>query len=778
MNATPEARGAGPGSLPEDLTSFVGRRRLTDTARRFLADSRLVTLTGVGGVGKTRLAVHVARQVHRAFRDGVRFVELADVDDPSLVPTAVAAELRLPEASVRELTAVLVDYLADKQLLIVLDNCEHLLQCCAGLVGDLLRTASGVRVLATSREPMMISGERVLEVEPLPVPSAPVVVSDATMDEYPALRLFQDRASAIVPGFSVNPGNASVVTSVCRRLDGLPLAIELAAAWLRVLSLEQLSARLEDRFRLLKTGEQGAPARHRTLRAAVRWSFDLCSTSERLLWSRLSVFTGEFDLDAAEAVCAGDGLDVFTAMSGLLDKSIIVRCGGGPRASYRMLETIRQYGAERLADTGEAPRLRCTHRDYFLREAERADACSCGPRQGEWVRRLTAERGNLWAALEFCLDEPAQARAGLRMADALWFYWVGCGFVREGAHWLGRALALDPEPSHERVRALWIDGWIAFLRGENATSLVLLRQALELAGELDDEADRIYALQFYAEAEMFVGNLDVAVPMLEQALAGHRASGAWTAPALLIFGQCARPAVLAGDIDLAVALLTECLSICDSLGERWTRSWSEWNLGVAYWTTGALRKAAAHLRSSLRAKQDLVDRLGIPFCVELLGWVAISAGRTDRAAVLFGAADAGWDLIGRPLFGFDTLLRWRRQNRAWCRESLGDAGFAAACRRGALMPQPELVGFALEAEPPEEPAAVVVAPSAAADQALTKRERQVAEMVARGMTNKEIAEHLLIAQRTAESHIENILSKLGFTSRTQIAVWAAHRRRA
>jgi non-specific serine/threonine protein kinase len=719
----------------------------------------------------------VARQVRRAFRDGVRFVELADLDDPSLVPSTIAAGLWLPDASGREPTAVLVDYLADKQLLIVLDNCEHLLHSCAYLIRDLLAAASELRVLATSREPLMIRGEYVLQVPPLPVPSGNVAASDGVVDEYAALRLFQDRASAVVPGFTVNRGNAALVTSVCRRLDGLPLAIELAAASLRVLPLEQLPGRLDDRFRLLTVLECGAPARHQTLRAAVEWSFDLCSESESLLWARLSVFAGEFDLDAAETICAGDGLDVFAAVAGLLDKSVLVRCDDGSHAQYRMLETIRQYGAERLTAVGEAPRLRRAHRDYFLREAERADACSCGPRQCEWVTRLMGQRGNLWAALEFCLSESAELRAGLRMAGALWFYWVGCGFVRDGAYWLGRALALNPEPSHERVRALWIDGWISFLRGENAASLVLLRQARDLARDLGDETDRTYALQFFAEAEMFVGNLDVAVPMLDQALAGHRESGAWTAPALLIFGQRARPAVLAGDMDHAVALLTECLSLCDSFGERWTRSWSEWNLGVAYWTTGALEKAATHLRSSLRAKQDLIDQLGIPFCVELLAWVAISAGHANRAAALFGAADAGWDRIGRPLFGYDTLLVWRRQNRARCRQSLGDADYEAACRRGARMPEAELVGFALGEERSKEPAAIVVAPPAA-DHALTGREREVAEMVAQGKTNKEIAANLLIAQRTAEGHIESILSKLGFTSRTQIAVWAARRRKA
>ncbi len=604
------------------------------------------------------------------------------------------------------------------------------------------------------------------------VPDPDTPESEHDTHAYSAVTLFEDRAAAVLPGFSVDHDNATMTIRICQRLDGLPLAIELAAAWLRVLSLEQILSRLQDRYRLARVGDQEAPARHQTLRAAIEWSFDLCSDSQRALWRRFSVFAGDFDIDAAEVVCAGDGLEaseVFTGLAGLLDKSVLVRMDGGVRARYRMLDTIRQYGAERLTDAHEDHRLARRHRDYYLRLAERAEADSCGPRQAEWCVPLCAERANLFAALDHCLSSPREVRTGLRMCAVLWFYWVACGYVRDGRHWMDRALALGTEPCHERARALWINGWIAFIEGDHEAGLPLLREARALAERLGDEGQLTYALQYLAGAEMFVGNMDPVLPMLEEALARHRAAKAWTAPGLLIFAQRARPALRFGDLALAVDLLTECVSICDSLGERWARSWAEWNLGTTWWAAGDVEAAAAHLHSALRTKQDLSDVLGIPFCVEALAWVAITNDDAHRAATLFGAADVGWECIGGTLFGFRTLLDWRRQNRARAQEALGSQEYAAAHRRGGRLPRDELIAYALGDETPPPDADGVPE----AQQVLTKRERQVAAMVAQGLTNKEIACALVIAQRTAEGHVENILSKLGFTSRTQIAVWVA-----
>lgn len=474
------------GNLPAEVTSFVGRREATASVKRALSEARLVTLAGVGGVGKSRLALHVAREIRRAFPDGVWLVELAKLGTPALVEQTVAAALELRDHSSRDPATVLAEFLADKRLLLVLDNCEHVLARCGQMVDRLLAAAPALSVLATSREPLGIPGERLWPVPPLTLPPADAG-AQAPDRPYEALALFEDRAAAVVPDFTLDKDNKPAVARLCRRLDGLPLAIELAAVRMRVLSAEEMLARLEDRFTLLTTGHRTAAPRHQTLRAAVQWSFELCSEPERLLWARCSVFAGDFDLDAAERVCAGPGLahrEVFEAVSRLIDKSVLTREGGGASARYRVLETIRQYGRERLDETGDTPAVRRRHRDYYLLLAEQADADSGGPHQYEWAERLRAERANVFTALDYCLTIPGQQRHGLRLAATLWFYWIACGSVRDGRYWLGRALKADPAPSRDRARALWTNGWIACLQGDNQAGLALLEEGRDLAQKL------------------------------------------------------------------------------------------------------------------------------------------------------------------------------------------------------------------------------------------------------------------------------------------------------
>ncbi|MET9618586.1 ATP-binding protein, partial [Kitasatospora indigofera] len=376
--------------LPADVTSLVGRRAELAELKRVLEDSRLVTLTGTGGVGKTRLALQVAREVRRAFPDGVFWVSLAEVGEPGLVALTVMDAVGLRTMG-PEVTAGLVNYLRDKRLLLVLDNCEHLVEACADLAAELLPACPGVRVLATSREVLDIAGERTFLVAPLAVPE-----EDEGPDRTPAagawtgavadaMALFADRAAAAVPGFEVTADNAWAVAALCRHLDGLPLAIELAAVRMRALSVEELLQRQDERYELLTRRQRGTPvSRHRSLRATVDWSFELCSPDERLLWARLSVFAGGCDLDAAESVCAREGLTrdaVLDVMAGLVEKSIITREEHHGRARYRMLETIRQYGREQLRSTGEEPELRRRHRDHYLRLAERVQERWFGPGQ-------------------------------------------------------------------------------------------------------------------------------------------------------------------------------------------------------------------------------------------------------------------------------------------------------------------------------------------------------------------------------------------------------------
>jgi non-specific serine/threonine protein kinase len=774
------------GCLPRELTSFVDRRLVVNGVKRELSESRLVTLCGTGGVGKSRLALRVAHESHRAFADGVWMAELAKVQDPALVAHVVADALDLRDQSIRDSESVLIDYLADKHLLLVLDNCEHVIDACVHLVRSLFSAAPQLHILVTSREPLRIGAEQVSQVSPLALPGDGwetsrdgVFVFDRPARHYDALALFEDRAAAVVPGFELGPENQSEVARLCQWLDGLPLAIELAAARLRVLSLEQLLIRLENRFQLLAAGHYGTLARHQTLRATVDWSFELCTSKEQMLWARCSVFAGEFDLEAAEEICADDELnkeDVLTGVSGLVDKSILTRSGNTARTRYRMLVTLRQYGAEQLAERGEQDTLRRRHRDYYLRLARLCDAESCGPRQGACPELLTTEWPNFRAALEYCVTTPGEGIVALRLGAALWFYWVACGHVRDGRHWLGRALAVAPEPTRERARALWLDGWIAYLQGDSANSVVSLKESKRIAEDLGAETELTHALQFLGTAEMYHSNdLDRAAELMDQALLRYRQMRSWTAPALMVFARRAQVAGLLHDIDLAIALHDECRARCRELGELWAQSWSDWNRSVNWWVWGDLDRTERYARTALREKDEIGDRLGTPFVVEMLAWVAAAHRDGTRAGVLFGAVEKMWQRVGRPLFGFGTMLEWKAKLKADAVEEIGEGPFAAARRRGAAMSRRELIQFALD-EQPHAPAKIGSSCSSERDTVLTKREQEVSALVADGKSNREIAADLVISQRTAESHIEHILTKLGFTSRTQIATWVIHQR--
>src|SRR5882757_9835811 len=436
-----------------------------------LSASRLLTLTGVGGVGKTRLALRVAAGVRRAFVDGVWLVELAALQDHTLLEQTVADTVGLRDRSARPPLEVLVDYLRDRQLLLVLDNCEHLADQCASLAAALLPAAPGLRILATSRHALSTPGEHILAVPPLPVPNPQRPPRPGKMVGNDAVRLFVERATLVRPDFTLTAGNQGTITQICGQLDGLPLAVELAAARLRVLTPEQILHWLDDRFRLLSGSSSCVLPRHQTLRSVVDWSYELCSPPEQQLWARASVFAGGFDLDAAEAVCAGDGIDsdqVLDLLAGLVDKSVLTRQDQdhAPWARYRLLDTLRHYGRGVLRAAGTEAVLRQRHRDYYLALAERGEAEWFGPTQLEIATRTRSAHANLRLALEYCLTTPGESQTGLRIAAALYFYWLGCGFVAEGRHWLDRALAVGAQPSRERATALWILVHLSAVQGD------------------------------------------------------------------------------------------------------------------------------------------------------------------------------------------------------------------------------------------------------------------------------------------------------------------------
>ncbi len=770
------SNGRHTGRLPAEVTSFVGRRHEMAEVKRMLSASRLVTLTGVGGVGKTRLALRVAEDARRAFPDGVWLVELAALTDPALLAQSVSEALELRDHSSRPAVETLVDHLRDKQALILLDNCEQLVEDCARLTDRLLREAPRLRVLATSRQALGTAGEQTLAVPALALPDADGPrLSTAALAQCDAVRLFVERAGAILPGFAVTEANRDAVERVCRQLDGLPLGIELAAVRLRALSVQQLLDRLDDRFRLLTQGSRAVLPRHRTLRALVDWSYDLCTDKEQLLWARISVFAGSLDLEAAEAVCGGDGIgreEVLDLVTGLVDKSVLIREDHPEAVRYRMLDTLRHYGRDRLAAAGEeAVRLR-RHRDYYRGLAAAARAELFGPFQVPWFARLQREHTNLRAALEYSFAEPGQATVGLGIATDLLYHWITSYYLAEGRGWLDRGLALCPEPTEERARALWTDSWLAIIQLDIDAAADMLEECRALGDRLGQDSVPAYVALYSGMVAMCRGNTESAVGLYEEAVARHRATGDPVGLALALI-RLSLAHSFRGDAARAVAVGEESLAVCDAHGEGWHRAYATMALGVEVWRQGDHERAEALEAESLIFNRSLDDPLGVGVNLEVLAWISASRQRYQRAARLLGALQNIWQSVGAPLSGYGHLVRYHEGCEAATRQALGKQAFQAAVKEGARLSYDEAMTYALQDRLPGPSAAGEAEPSSP----LTPRETEIAELVAQGLSNKEIAATLVIAQRTAEGHIERILSKLGFNSRAQVAVWVAGQRR-
>ncbi|MFC7451127.1 LuxR C-terminal-related transcriptional regulator [Rhodococcus daqingensis] len=756
--------------LPADMTSLVGRSTESAEIRRLVALSRLVTLTGIGGVGKTRLAVHVARKARRGFSDGAVLVELAEVADPALVALTVAQVVGAPTHQA-DVVATLIDYLRGRELLLVLDNCEHLLDQSAVLVRNLLSACSGLRILVTSREPLRVAGEYVFEVEPLSVQRTANDQARAEGTLPAAVTLFAERAAAAAPGFRITPDNAETVEELCRRLDGLPLAIELAAGRMRALSPSELLDRLDDHYRLLSVGDRSAAPRHQSLWATLDWSYELCSDRERLLWDRLSVFTGSVHLQAAECVCSGDDLPrdaVVDCISALVDKSILVRhvTDGGP--TYRMLETVREYGLRKLRENPAEAAIVERYRAYYQRLAREFDENWFGPGQEQMVERMRGEHANLRAVLDSLLSDPHGGRAALGMASALFWYWLGCGQQREGRHWLDRSLASDSAPSPERAGALWSNGYLAVAEGKAVVALDLLRSSEDLARELGDTVNLAHATHLRGVAEHNLGNTVLGMALIEEGSAMEEAGGPSMLHVLALehvgWAYCLRQ-----EPERALEVLERCRDACTVHGERWLLSWILTFLGLANWMRGDIATAGEQLREALAIKRPFQDALGIAVVVELLSWVAVAEGDALRSARLSGAVRRVWEPLGHYPSGFE-LRTWSERTAHENRTLLGDSVFESAFADGRGLDTEQAIAYALGEAPPVEEKS---SPDDALITSLTPRESQVARMLAEGLTNKQIAQVLVIAPRTVESHVEHIFTKLEVNSRTQVAALLA-----
>ncbi|MFF3486839.1 ATP-binding protein [Streptomyces sp. NPDC002701] len=676
------AGGHPAGNLPLELNAFVGRSAELSQLGTALDAARLVTVTGPGGVGKSRLAARAAAGSRP--RDGVWLVELAAVRDPELVEYAVVEALGLTDHTSRPPRRVLLEHLAERRVLLVVDGFEHLVDACASLVGDLLRRSAGLRVLAVGRRPLSVDGERVFPLAPLSEPEA--------------AELFADRAAAGAPQFALDDGNRADVHEICRRLDGVPLAVELAAGRLRALSPAQLLARLDDRFRLLTGGGRDMLPRHRTLRTAIGWSHELCTPRERLLWARLSVFAGPFDLEAVEYVCGGGGLrpdNILDVLGELLAQSVVTREETPAGARYRMLDTVRSYGADWLEAMGDAARLRRRHRDWYLGLATWGELDWFSPRQREVAARVEAELPNLRHALEHCLSEPDGGHLGQYLAGTLWYYWVGCGRLSEGRHWLERSVGLETGHERSRLKALWVLGYVAVLQGDSVPALAALdecRQRAELSGNATALA---YAEHRTGCLALVTDDMLRAETLLRSALERYHEIGELNSNVLMGQVELGMALAFQGDLPGAVRLCEEVRRVCVDHGERWALAYALYVLAYAAWTEGDLPGARRLLAECLDTTHVFHDLLGTVLAVELLALVTVSEGDAGEAAVLQGSAASMWPSVGLPLFGSAHYNAPHELCEATAREQLGDERYEECVRAGARLGLRAAVGRAL-----------------------------------------------------------------------------------
>ena len=803
---TPGARRT---AIPTVLTSFVGREQDIAATGRLLASSRLVTLTGAAGGGKTRLALRVATEAGRRYADGVRWVELARLVDPVLVPQAVARTLEVGEQPGSPILEGLLDALREQELLLVLDNCEHLLSACADLAATLL-AETRVSILATSREPLGVAGEALYPVPPMALP--PVTFPADGMERFDAIRLFVERARAILPGFALTVDNAAAVASICRHLDGMPLAIELASARVNILTVEQIAARLDDRFNLLKQASPASYGQHRTLRAAIDSSYDMLSTPEQVMLRRMSVFAGGCSLATVETVCAGDGIEreqVLDLLSSLVNRSLVVaQTLQRDEARYFLLETIRQYVREKLLESGESPTISERHLECFLGLAEETARKLTGPYQQLWLDWLESEYDNIRAALNWSV-ESGNIEAGLRIAVAIYQFWVIRDYVEEGLAWVERLLsrAHGSVSAVVRANALAYAAFLSGFRGNTAAQFNYGREAAVLAKATGDEGKRGLAWALAAQAfgaramgeyetefsleqqgiglfrelgdsyflgltlstgsftAMSLGKFSVARAMLDEGLALLREAGNpyRVAMALNYYGDLARCernyAAAQGAYAESISLLRELSAVRDLASALH-------NQGHTYLHLGDVERARASFDESMTLHQGQRNKPGMTECLIGFAALAVTVGLPAASARLLSAVVA----IGgeRAASAWAATRMEYEHYLALARAGLTEVEYQAEQAVGRTLSLEQAMQYALNL-----PITGAEAQEAGAQQgALSEREREVAALIAQGKSNGEIAGELVVSKRTVEKHIGNILSKLGLANRAQIVRWA------
>jgi predicted ATPase/DNA-binding CsgD family transcriptional regulator len=756
-------------NLPAEVTSFVGRRQELREVKRLLTTTRLLTLTGSGGAGKTKLALRAAAEMSRGFPDGAWLVLLDSVRDPLLLTQAVFSALGVQDLSSGVSLSSLADHLAAKRLLLLLDNCEHLLDACATLASTLIRACPDLHVLATSRQALGVAGEVRMLVPPMSLPAEGAETSVQRLLGYDAVWLLTERAAAVVPGFTVDASNAEQVLALCRKLDGIPLALELAAVRLGALSLEQLNRGLASELSILGCGNRGAEPRHQTLEATIGWSYGLLDEQEQLLWARLSVFAGGFEEDAATEVCSDTRIPashIAGLLGALVDKSILKRqlAGSGP-PRYWLLETMRQYGLERLREIGEQRITQQRHFDWIRVLGEAIGAWDS--RQVAFFDRMHRERDNLWAALHFCARQPAGVAAASELAQDLLPYWASRGPFGDVRRVLTSLAELAQEDSIPRARLLCVAAAMATSQNDYEACAAFSEESLRIGTAARDVEVVGWALLRSSVSRLRHGDLTGAREDAESALSLARLMHV-NHVELLAHTTVSSILIAAGEIDRAIELGERGVALSEERGESWCRGFQLNYLATAYWMRGSREKAEALVHEAVLCKHAVDDRNGLTMVLQTLAWMSAERGAHERAATLLGCAQRVRDSSSLTLI--ELHRQQHEQSVSTVIRGIGQNAFDAAYARGRAMTMGDGVVFAVEDKPAPEPALPV---KSAPDTDLTPRQLEIAGLIAEDLTNRQIADRLFLSERTVETHITNMLNKLGLNSRVQLSRWIA-----
>jgi non-specific serine/threonine protein kinase len=796
-------------TIPSELTSFVGRIRELDDIRQLLDASRLVTLTGVAGCGKTRLALRVASDVSVQYRGGVFWVDLARLSDPALVLPTVAKVFRVTEHPGQPVLDALLNALQHQRALLALDNCEHVLSACAPLAARLLEETD-IRILATSREPLGVAGETRYPVPPMALPAGALPPAD--LDQFDAIQLFVARARGLVPDFALTPENAAAVASICRQLDGLPLALELASARVNVLSVEQIAARLDDRFALLPAASRVTQSHHHTLRAAVDWSYDLLSSAEQGMLRRLAVFAGGWSLSAAETLCAGGEIErahVLDLLSSLVDRSLIMadtlRQG---EARYTLLGTIRQYAQEKLLASDEWTLVHDRHLDCFLQAAEEAVPKLRGPYQEQWLNRLEDDYDNIRAALTWSLERD-RIEAGLRIAIAIYQFWTVRDYVQEGLEWVGRLLDRADErvPAAIRANALAYASFLAGFRGNTPAQIRYGHEAESFATAAGDAGRPALAWSLAAQSygARGAGDYSTALDLGQRGAQLYRELGDSYLLAVTLSTN-AFTAMSLGDYGMARALLDEGLSLLRALGDTYRVAMALNFSGDLARCERQYARALSAYEESIRLLRGLGAQRDLASVLQNLGHACLHRGDIPRALTSFNAslethlAQRNTPGVAECLIGFAALaticdlhaigarllaavpaIGGERVTTAWAATRLEYEHYLALVRSAlteAELQTEQTTGRALSLEEAVSLARGLPLTTALARRGrrppdgLTVREREVATLIGQGKSNGEIADELAVSKRTVEKHVANILSKLDVANRSRLVRWS------